>query len=253
MAINDALSSPAPESLEVSGHGFEFTFRAPSAPPSMACSDKSDSEVAEGSDKMSFASEAPSTPYTEEDIGFDSDLESPPAKLSACDFSDNGPDISARATSPSPQPLEPEGSSQDFSSASFRTPSPVSSADDSLPSPLGLIKHARSRLLKRVISTPPPSPEKQKARYVETQTGSRISVTSSIRDGLGKAKGGLIKFFGTLATEDDKKMDIARWREGREGTYTQGQGFKQPTDQQNAARQEHKKDGARIRQQKHRK
>ncbi|KAJ7926601.1 hypothetical protein B0H13DRAFT_2265856 [Mycena leptocephala] len=153
MAIDDALSSPAPESLEVSGHGFEFTFRVPSATPSMACSDKSDSEVAEGSDKMSFASEAPSTPYTEEDFGCDSDLESPPANT---------------------------------------------------------------------------------------------------RDGLGKAKGGLIKFFGTLATEDDK-MEIARWREGREGTFTQGQGSKQPTDQQNAARQEHKKDGVRIRQQKHRK
>jgi hypothetical protein len=67
-----------------------------------------------------------------------------------------------------------------------------------------------------------------------------------------QGQGGLLKFFNKLATEDDKKMTVALWREGREGTFTQGQGFRQHSDAVNNAKHEHEEDLARVRKQKER-
>jgi hypothetical protein len=67
-----------------------------------------------------------------------------------------------------------------------------------------------------------------------------------------QGKGGLLNFFNKLATEDDKKMTVALWREGREGTFTQGQGFRQHSDASNDAKHEHEKELARVRKQKER-
>jgi hypothetical protein len=64
-------------------------------------------------------------------------------------------------------------------------------------------------------------------------------------------KGGLFKFCTKLATEEDKKLERARWREEKNETYTQGQRFRQQADQQIEVGREHKRELARARQQKH--
>jgi hypothetical protein len=64
--------------------------------------------------------------------------------------------------------------------------------------------------------------------------------------------GGLFKFFSKLATEADKKHTRDLWLEGRNETFTQGQGFGQASDVVQRAKQERAKDLARARKQKQR-
>jgi hypothetical protein len=96
---------------------------------------------------------------------------------------------------------------------------------------------SRRKFQKRILSTPPTSPEKKKPKVAEK---------SSIRAAMEEGKGSLFKFFNKLATEDDKKMTLALWREGRKDTFTQGHGFGKPSDAVNDAKHEHKKELARA-------
>ncbi|KAF8146702.1 hypothetical protein K438DRAFT_502149 [Mycena galopus ATCC 62051] len=113
------------------------------------------------------------------------------------------------------------------------------------------IKSRRKKPQKRILSTPPTSPEKKRPKVSEKSEARKVA--SSIRMGTEQGKGGLFKFFKTLATEEDKKMSVALWREGRKDTFTQGQGFGQASDAVNDEKRQHKKELARARKQKERK
>lgn len=127
-----------------------------------------------------------------------------------------------------------------------------SSGDDesSIAEMMQIIKNRPKKLRKRVLSTPPTSPEKKKAKVIDQST--ERTFASSIRTGMEQGKGGLFKFFRKLATEEDKRVTVALWREGREDTFTQGQGFNEASDAVNDAKREHQRDLARSRKRKER-
>ncbi|KAJ7934276.1 hypothetical protein B0H13DRAFT_2306007 [Mycena leptocephala] len=115
-----------------------------------------------------------------------------------------------------------------------------------------LFPRIRRTVKKRILSTPPSSPDKKKRPKKEL-----TAVTSTIRTGLERNKEesspkGLFKFFPNLATEEDKKATRLQWLEGRQETYSEGQGFHQKCDQQKADVLERQRALARSRQQKHR-
>jgi hypothetical protein len=82
-----------------------------------------------------------------------------------------------------------------------------------------IIKKRPRKLRKRVLPTPPTSPEKKKAKVIDQST--ERTFASSIRTGMKQGKGGLFKFFGKLATEEDNRVTVALWREGGTDTFTQ--------------------------------
>lgn len=133
-----------------------------------------------------------------------------------------------------------------------RTSSPQPNSDESsISEVMAKIKQRpRRKLQKRILSSPPTSPEKKKAKLAGKSDEGTLA--SSIRTGMEQEKGGLLRFFNKLATEEDKKMTIALWREGRKDTFTQGQGFGQASDAVNEAKKQHKTELARARKQKQR-
>ncbi|CAK5283597.1 unnamed protein product [Mycena citricolor] len=132
---------------------------------------------------------------------------------------------------------------------------PLNVAFDDHKSPVQQSKLVRKPALKRLLSSPPSSPEQKRAKAVKIPKFSteKVRVVSNIREGLeSEEKTGIVRFYAKKATQEDQDRALQQWKEGRIETFTQGQGFSGHPDRVLAEKAERERAGARLRQQKHR-
>ncbi|KAJ7687531.1 hypothetical protein B0H17DRAFT_1300752 [Mycena rosella] len=197
----------------------------------------------------------PTGPCSQLDDYSDGSFE-PPERLIIASFSDfdtpaprtPSPLLPTEAFDRTLSPSESIGKSSDSGHSSDRPGSSGGSMFDLVTS---LMHRRRRKPQKRVLSTPPTSPEKKKPEISQKINETGRAVISSIRSGMENTR--IFKYFNKLATNDDKKRMRTAWLEGRDETFTEGQGFGKASDAVQAVRREHKKELARQRQQKHRK